>query len=148
MLLLEARGHNAQDVSVVSTGFATGYNVNDNTYTFSDPSPLVHADQVDVGTDSYLCYCTVTFPSSDQPNPKLSSAATANTYWQFLVYVKNADGTTTETILNIEEPLPAGQLKIIKGYIDTDGVVRTEAPNVGVSVTVDWNSGGNYEGEL
>jgi hypothetical protein len=148
VLLLEARGHNANNVNVVSTGFATGYNVNDNSYTFSDSSPLVHADQVDVGTDSYLCYCTVTFPSSDQPNPKLSSAATANTYWQFLVYVKNADGTTTETILNIEEPLPAGQLKIIKGYIDTDGVVRTEAPNVGVSVTVDWNSGGNYEGEL
>lgn len=148
VLLLESRGHDASNVSVVSTGFATGYNVNDDTYTFSDPSPLVQADQVDVGNNSYLCYCTVTFPSSDQPNPKLSSAATANTYWQFRVYVKNADGTTTETILNVEEPLPAGQLKVIKAYIDVDGVVRTQSPNVGVSVTVDWNSGGNYEGEL
>lgn len=148
VLLLEARGHNAQDVSVVSTGFATGYNVNDNTYTFSDPSPLVHADQVDVGTDSYLCYCTVTFPSSDQPNPGLSPAADANTYWQFRITVKNADGSTTETTLNVGEPLQAGELKIIKAFIDTDGVVRTKTPNVGVSVTVDWNSGGNYEGEL
>ena len=148
VLLLEARGHNAQNVSVVSTGFATGYNVNDNTYTFSENPPLVHADQVDVGTDSYLCYCTVTFPSSDHPNPELSSAADANTYWQFRVYVKNDDGTTTETIMNIEEPLEAGQLRIIKGYIDSDGVVRTKTPHVGVSVTLDWNSGGNYEGEL
>ena len=148
VLLLEARGHDANDVSVVSTGFATGYNVNDNTYSFSDSSPLVHADQVNVGTDSYLCYCTVTFPSSDQPNPGLSSAADENTYWQFLVTVKNADGTTTETTLNIGEPLQAGQLKVVKAYIDVDGVVRTNASKVGVSVKIDWNNGGGYHSEL
>ena len=44
VLLLESRGHDAKDVSVVSTGFATGYNVDENTYTFSDNPPLVNAD--------------------------------------------------------------------------------------------------------
>ena len=50
--------------------------------------------------------------------------------------------------MNIKEPLKAGELRIIKGYIDSDGVVRTEDPKVGVSVTLDWGSGGEYESEM
>jgi hypothetical protein len=148
VLLLESRGHDANDVSVASTGFATGYNVDDNTYTFSDNPPLVNADRVDVEEPSALCYCTVTFPSSETPNPSLASSPGEEVYWQFIVHVKNADGTTTETILRVDEPLLAGQLKIIKAYIDSDGAVRPYDSTVGVSVTLDWNGGANYETPL
>ena len=147
VLLLESRGHDAKDVSVVSTGFATGYNVDENTYTYSDNPPLVHADRVDVDEPSVLCYCTVTFPSFETPNPSFASSSGEEVYWQFRVYVKNGDNIV-ETVMNIKEPLKAGELRIIKGYIDSDGVVRTEDPKVGVSVTLDWGSGGEYESEM
>lgn len=148
VLLLESRGHDAKNVEVFSTGFATGYNVNDNTYTFSENPPLVHADRVEVEDDSYLCYCTVTFPSSETPNPNIVSSADEEAYWQFRIRVKTADGNIVETFLNIQEALLAGQLKIVKAYIDSDGVVRTEDPKVGVSVTVEWGSGGDHQIEL
>lgn len=148
VLLLDPRGFDADNVSVVSTGFATGYNVNDDTYIFSENPPLVHADRVDIGTDERLCYCTVTFPSSDSPNPYIVSSPDEVAYWQFRIYVKTADGKIVETTLNIQEPLLAGELRIIKGYIDSDGVVRTEDPKVGVSVTLDWGDGGEYEWEM
>ena len=148
VLLLESRGHDAKDVSVVSTGFATGYNVDENTYTYSDNPPLVHADRVDIGTDERLCYCTVTFPSSDSPNPYIVSSPDEVAYWQFRIYVKTADGKIVETTLNIQEPLLAGELKIVKGYIDEDGVFRTKDQNVGVSVKISWGGGANYETPL
>lgn len=144
VLLLDPRGFDADNVSVVSTGFATGYNVNDDTYIFSENPPLVHADRVDIGTDERLCYCTVTFPSSDSPNPYIVSSPDEVAYWQFRIYVKTADGKTVETILNINEPLQAGELKIVKGYIDSEGVIRPYDNTIGVNVTLDWNSGGNY----
>ncbi len=50
--------------------------------------------------------------------------------------------------MNIKEPLKAGELRIIKGYIDSDGVVRTEDPKVGVSVTLDWGDGGDHQIDL
>ena len=124
VLLLESRGHDAKNVEVFSTGFATGYNVNDNTYTFSENPPLVHADRVEVEDDSYLCYCTVTFPSSETPNPNIVSSADEEAYWQFRIRVKTVDGNIVETILNVQEALLAGQLKIVKAYIDSDGVVQ------------------------
>ena len=58
--------------------------------------------------------------------------------------VTKTDGSITETILNIEEPLKAGDLRIIKGELDAEGAVRPYNSTVGVSVTLDWNSGGEY----
>jgi hypothetical protein len=49
------------------------------------------------------------------------------------------DGTVTETVLDISEPLKAGDLKIIKGSLDDEGAVRPYDNTVGVSVTLDWN---------
>lgn len=148
VLLLDPRGFDADNVSVVSTGFATGYNVNDDTYIFSETPPLVHADRVDIGTDERLCYCTVTFPSSDSPNPYIVSSPEEVAYWQFRIYVKTADGKIVETTLNIQEPLLAGELKIVKGYIDEDGVFRTKDQNVGVSVKISWGGGGDHQVDL
>ncbi len=54
----------------------------------------------------------------------------------------------TETVLDIKEPLKAGDLKIIKGDLDDDAAVRPYNSRVGVSVTLDWNSGGEYEWEM
>jgi hypothetical protein len=58
------------------------------------------------------------------------------------------DDSVTETVLDITEPLKAGDLKIIKGSLDDEGAVRPYDSTVGVSVTLDWNKGGTYDPEL
>jgi hypothetical protein len=50
--------------------------------------------------------------------------------------------------LDIQEPLKAGDLKVIKGELDDDCAVRPYDSTVGVSVTLDWNDGGTYNPEL
>lgn len=68
--------------------------------------------------------------------------------WEFRVYIPQPDGTITETILGIRDPLRAGQLKIIKVRVGDNGQLESETPNVGVSVTLDWNPGGVYNPTL
>jgi hypothetical protein len=67
------------------------------------------------------------------------------TLWEFRTYITNADGTVTETILSLRQPLRAGQLKIIKAYVTGDGSVQTDDHTVGVSVTLDWKEGTQYD---
>ena len=45
-------------------------------------------------------------------------------------------------------PLRAGQLKILKSVVHDSGVVSAEDPDVGVSVTLDWNPGMEHNLEL
>lgn len=58
------------------------------------------------------------------------------------------DGTVTETVLGIRDPLKAGELKIVKAYLDADGSVCPTDATVGVNITLDWNSGGDYDTPL
>lgn len=68
--------------------------------------------------------------------------------WEYRVYVTNADGTVTESIVGIREPLRAGQLKIIQVWIGDDGRVMSNTPEVGISVTLDWKPGNVYNPEI
>ena len=91
-----------------------------------------------------MCFCSVNFPSRDD----VTRAATSQSLWQFKVYVTKPDGKVTETVLDIEEPLKAGNLKIIKGELDDDGAVRPYDSTVGVSVRLDWNEGETFDPDL
>ena len=51
------------------------------------------------------------------------------------------DGTVTQSVLSMPAPLLAGELAILKGMVQDTGVVTTEDPDVGVSVTLDWHQG-------
>jgi hypothetical protein len=149
-LVLDPKGLSYTDLKVYATGFAEAFNISDSTYVYSDNSPLIKADKVESDND-LLCYCTVNFPSrdavSDASRPD-NRAASDGTLWQFKVYLTKTDGSITETILSIDEPLKAGDLKIIKGELDDEGAVRPYDSTVGVSVQLDWNDGGTYDPEL
>ena len=96
-----------------------------------------------------LCYCSVNFPSRDAAAASSAKRAEAGpALWQLKVYLTKSDGKVTETVLDIEEPLKAGDLRIIKGELDDDGAVRPYDSTVGVSVTLDWGNGGDYEWEM
>ena len=147
-LVLDTKGHAFSDIKVYTTGFADAFYVRDSTYVFTDNHPLVIADRV--ATDSkLLCFCSVNFPSRDAMPPSAMRRAKGTTsLWQFKVYLTKTDGSITETILDIDEPLKAGDLKIIKGELDDEGAVRPYNSTVGVSVTLNWNNAGNYDTPL
>ena len=148
-LVIDPNGHTFSDIKVFATGFATAFYISDSVYVYNDSQTLVRADKVPVEND-LLCFCTVNFPSRDaigsgSRQATRADADTNNTLWQYKVYVTKSDGKITETILNLDDPLKAGDLKIVKGSFDDDGAVRPYDSTVGVSVTLDWNDGGNYD---
>ena len=141
-LVLDTKGHSYTDMKVYGTGFASQFNIKDSVYVFPTESPLIKATKVDTGND-LLCYCSVNFPSHDE-----MTRADEETLWQLKVYITNTDGSTTESVLDIKEPLKAGDLRIIKGDIDDQGGVRPYDSTVGVSVMLDWNEGSTYDPDL
>ena len=147
-LVLDPKGHTFKDIKVYSTGFANEFHISDSTYVYPTTSPLIRADKV--GTDNdLLCYCSVNFPSRDaSPAAAQRRAGEKPSLWQIKVYLTKSDDSVTETVLDITEPLKAGDLKIIKGSLDDEGAVRPYDSTVGVSVTLDWNKGGTYDPEL
>ena len=147
-LVLDPKGHTFKDIKVYSTGFANEFHISDSTYVYPTTSPLIRADKV--GTDNdLLCYCSVNFPSRDaSPAAAQRRAGEKPSLWQIKVYLTKSDDSVTETVLDITEPLKAGDLKIIKGSLDDEGAVQPYDSTVGVSVTLDWNKGGNYEWEM
>ena len=158
-LVIDPRKQDVSNIRVYSTGFASQFNINDSTYTFAAPSPIVRtAELLDVNS-GMRCYCSVNFPSREPYYNGVGSRSVIETedpfiaqpgqetLWQFEVYVWK-DGKITKTVLSINKPLRAGQLTIIKGWITGEGAVQTSDQTVGVSVTLDWNEGGIYNPEL
>ena len=72
----------------------------------------------------------------------------SETLWEYIIYVTLEDGSITKTILEMKEPLLAGELKIVKGRMDAKGIVQPTDMKVGVSVTLDWNQGMEFDHEL
>ena len=147
-LVIDPKRQSYTDLKVYATGFASDFLISDSVYVFPDTPPLVKAEQVATGND-LLCFCSVNFPSRDAaPATARRHAGAVAPLWQFKVYLTKPDGTVTETILDINEPLKAGDLKVIKGELDGDGAVRPTGSTVGVSVTLDWKNGGEYDTPL
>ena len=148
-LVLNPNGQTFSDIKVYTTGFAESFLISDSTYVFPETSPLIKADKVATDEDGLLCYCSVNFPSRDAaPGLARRRVDTNPSIWQFKVYLTKPDGKVTETILDIAEPLKAGDLRIIKGSLDEDGAVRPYDSTVGVSVKLNWSEGGTYNPEL
>ena len=125
-------------VTGIVDGMATGFAVNDSTFSF-DRGQATRMEGMQ--SPGYHTLYAVTMPSRD------ALPTSADGLWQVKVYV-DLGGKTTENVLHISEPLRAGRVKIIKGVIKDDGSVTTESPEVGVSVTLDWKPGGSHDVEM
>lgn len=84
----------------------------------------------------------------------MPSPTTAQTYtsadgisqtatWRIGIVVRMAD-RYTKTTLYVQEPLRAGELRIIKCKINNRGEVVPNLHNVGASVELDWKPGGDH----
>ena len=50
--------------------------------------------------------------------------------------------------MGIKEPLQAGELEIIRGRIAENGAIVPDNPEIGASVTLDWQPGAIYHPEF
>lgn len=164
MLVVDPNGHDISDMNVYTTGFATAFYIADSVYEFKEPLPLIRTKRLEPDESSCVGFVSVNFPSREPSTPKSAEARPTRTViettepfiaqpgdevlWEFRVYLPQPDGTITETILGIKEPLRAGQLKIVKVRVVDNGVIEADAPEVGASVTLDWKPGSIYHPEL
>ena len=140
-------------IRTVVTGFASEFSVADSTYAFLR-NPLVRTEDLQVEGGTQRCFASVHFPSRDTrdntkvvietEDPFLADDA-GNALWQWKVYVTIADGSVTESVINMTTPVRAGGLRILKAKVYDTGIVTTEDPTVSVSVALDWGGGGSHE---
>ena len=146
-LIVESDSVPATDMRVFLSGTASDFDIRDSLYTFAYSS-LIRMDEL-----SSRCYAVTAMPSPDAPAasmPALMQAQkNAKSLWQLRAYTPLNNGTITETILDIDSPLRAGTLEIIRVKQLPDGSLEpVENSNVGVSVTLDWKDGGTHAIEL
>ena len=155
-LVVDTIGSGLKDMKVITTGFATGFNIADSTYIFGAKSPIIRTSPVTTHEAGRMKYCSVNFPSPEAPitrtiieteEPFISVEA-ADALWELHIYVTTASGSVTENILYVKSPLRAGQLKVIKAKAFTNGSLDSEDKSVAVSVRLDWSEGGGHDIEL
>lgn len=151
-LVIDTTGSGLKDIKVFSTGFATAFALADSVYNYPPTSPIVKNDELTVTGGSQRCFASVNYPSKDTPGSHVIietedpfiSVGSSEALWQWHCYAKLPDGSITQSILSVKKPLRPGQLEIVKARAFDNGVIDTSTPLVGVSVTLDWNSGGDY----
>ena len=161
-LVIDTQGHDISGMKVYTTGFATRFLICDSTFVYPRRSPIVRTTKIAKSEDSQeVAFCSVNFPSR-APSKTRTVIETTEPFiaepgeevlWEFRVYVPSPNSTHqettyTETRLLINEMLNPGQLKIVKARVGENGTIETDAPEVGVSVTLDWQQGGVYHPEL
>lgn len=158
-LVLDTAGSDLRNIQVLTTGFASSFNIRDSVYVFAD-SVVVVNDLLAYEQGSKLCFASVNFPSRDNRDPGTKSIievtepfvaeSSHEVLWTMFVRATLADHTVTETILSMNKPLRAGQLEIIKAFVRADGAVvpTGSASEVGATVTLDWKEGGGYNPEI
>ena len=151
-IVVDTLNSHIRDIKMYATGFATDFSVCDSLYFFNH-TPVFRMDELSLEEPGGYCFTAVHFPSRnpadtksiiDSQDPFVSEDA-PNSLWQIRAYVTLADGTVTETILSVMNPLMAGQLRIIKAKAYIDGSLAPGNPTVGVNVTLDWKSGMEHE---
>ena len=166
MLAVDPQGHDISRMQVFATGFATAFHIADSVYEYTKPAPMIRTKRLEPDENGHVGFVSVNFPSPEPSAPQPAQSIDGSTrsviettdpfiaqpgdevLWEFHIFLPQADGTITKTVLGIKEPLRAGQFKIVKAKIGENGAVEPEAPTVGVSVTLDWKSGGTYNPDL
>lgn len=138
VLVLDTVGSGCTAASMQVEGMATDFAVRDSIYSFEGTQPML-GEPFTSHTERML-FAAVSFPSD--------TVQTANGMWQVRIETYNKDDKRCETILSMPEPLRAGRVKVIRARVDEQGAVRTESTDIGVTVTLDWKSGGEHEIDL
>lgn len=131
-LVVDTAGVQARGLKATAEGLATAFQAADSTYVYSAPTAVRLAPVPEPST-RLTSYC-------------VGFAAPA--HWRIVADVAMPDGTTTRNEITIDTPLMPAGMKIVKMKMRSDGSLTPEIPDVGVSVTLDWKSGGTYNPEM
>lgn len=150
-LVLDTLGSGVKDVRVFASGFATGFEICDSLYRF-EYSPIIRTEQIPLKDSQELCFAAVHFPSRENllskavgtDDPALGDG-TEDPLWTIRVYSYLEDGSITECILGVIQPLLPGKVRVIKGKLYSNGSLVPDDTTVGVSITLDWEPGLNYD---
>lgn len=138
-LVVDCGGTSPEAMTMYAAGLADAFRAADSAYVYGR-GQLVRAVRLGGVPAPMACLYACGFASRN-------SAPGGGALWQLRVYV-TVDGRTTESVLSVGTPLEAGGMRIIKARLNDDGSIATDAPEVGVSVTLDWKPGGVYEPEV
>ncbi len=144
-LVIDLNGNDPESIKAYVDGVATSFAVGDSTYSHANPS-LVRTTYIEDAARQYCALYGVSFPSRDNAL-EAASRTDAKGIWAIKAYVA-MDGTITENIISVYRPLLAGDLEVITMRLGEGGILRPISSHVGVSVTLDWKPGGEYNPEL
>lgn len=138
-----------KDVRVYATDLASSFTISDSTYHF-DRSALVRMASTVVAGTTEKVYHAIVYPSRDSATGTIDAgnAQAAGAVWRIVVLAKAADGTTTHTTLYVQKALSAGQVRVIRIAVGSNGAATVTTAGVGASVTLDWKKGGEYNPDL
>ena len=154
-LVVDTTGVDIRGMKVFTQDFATSFAVADSIYAFT-ANPVVRSTEIPLPGQHRTCHYAVSFPSRNNTVATASAVSQAparadsqaETLFRIKAYITLPDGSVTENIISVEQPLLAGYLKIIKMKMKQDGSLTPESHDVGVSVTLDWKQGGTYEPDI
>ena len=141
------------DIKVYSTDFADGFLVNDSVFTFNS-NPIVRDYRVTSPPVEREVFYTVTFPSDSTAlaahshtravvgsDDDQTGADEEERIWRKYIYVTLPNGSITRTVINVREPLRAGEVMIIYAFMREDGSIFSPNVEVTTSVKLDWKPG-------
>lgn len=147
-LVVDNRGYHAEQMTAFASGFATEFAPADSTFRFARPF-VMRTNATSAG--NHQAFYVTTFPSRNvsemvalRPN---AADAPETAYWKMEVLVK-MNGKYTRSVLSVNEPLQAGEMRVVKAYLREDGSISTSDTQVGVSVELDWKPGGDHDIEI
>ena len=141
------------DVTGYMSGAANAFMVDDSVFLYDRPCPMSF-EYIPISTDTtetkpwhkmpraqikqpYVCYGTVSFPTQDGEEWKVSLMTTLT------------DDRHTTTTFTLKKTLTAGTLRIIKTKMDEKGTIvpidTEQGQEVGVTVELDWTPGSEHE---
>ena len=146
-LIVDSDEKEMMDMKVLVSGTASEFSVRDSVYSFTHPS-LIRMNQI-----NKRCYAVVTMPSPDaasfSASARMPATGKGSHLWQLRAYTAMPDGTTTETLINVNSPLKAETLEIIRVKQMPDGSLQlVQNIEASVSVTLDWKDAGSHTIDL
>lgn len=148
-LVIKTNGVPYNNMWVESSDFADGFLVNDSVYTHRR-NPIVRDSRVPNPPENREVFYAVTFPSYDTAAEAHADTRAGDDVvvgddeeriWRKTVYTRLNDGSVTRTLINVHEPIEAGQVKVIILDMNPDGSVNSTNAEVSTSVTLDWKEG-------
>ncbi len=142
-LVVDTTNCHVKGMKAYITDMADGFLLRDSIYTFND-NPIIKTDEIHAISGKQTCFAGVCFPSRNANSHTVRATRGEGGLWHMKLYVALPDGTVTENLLKVHEPLLAGNLKIIKLRLKDKGEAEMITADVGISVTLDWKQGGEY----